>query len=167
MRVQSIGNQPSFAANAHFTPPAVPINLRTLITSEKFLSGMKIIAQATPGGMKETDLLKELNIREPLNVEIVIENLQLAARKGGIKRSSEVIVPPKYYTEAKVFKLNGDTLVLYTKPDFYDGSVGSLSKIEIEHAEGGLNKGTTHIFREYYNDPEFDSMAKALNELPE
>jgi len=167
MRIQNTGNQPSFGANAHFTPPAVPINLRKLITSEKFLSGMKIIAKATPGGMEGIDLLKELKIREPLNVGTLIENLLLAAQRGNIKRSKQVIVPPKYYTEAKVFKLNGDTLVLYTKPDFYDGSVGSLSKIEIEHAEGGLNKGTTHIFREYYNDPEFDSMAKVLNELPE
>ena len=170
MKIQNIGNQPSFAASAHFTPPAVPINLRQLITSKIFLMGMEAIAKKTPGGMAGIDLLKELPIREPLNVNTLIENLLLAAKRGNIKRSEQVIVPPRYYTKAKAFELNGDTLILYSEPNHYDHSVGTSSKVIIEHGSDGIN-GTTHIFRNdsfiTEKDPEFDSIAKALNELPE
>lgn len=166
MRVQSIENQQSFAASACFQPLA-PINLRRLITPEIILNARK--KTHSIGAMRETDLLEELKIGQLLNVDDLLENLQLAVNRGHVKRSSQLIVPPRYYTEARAFELNGDTLVLYSKPNFYDGSVGAASKIEIEHVANGF-EGTTHIVRNYSfteEDEDFDALAKALNELSE
>lgn len=164
MKINNSNNQQLFAASACFQPPA-PINLRKLITPKLILEAREKFPPA--GARSETDLLTELKIGQLLDVDDLIENLQLAINQGNIKRSQQVIVPPKYYTEARAFELNGDTLVLYSKPDFYDGSIGPSSKIEIEHVANGP-EGTTHIIRNYSfteEDEDFDALARSLNEL--
>lgn len=172
MRVQNINNQQSFKANACFIPPDAPMNLRRLCTTESFkrsIRAARFFLEDVAAEMKEVDLLEKIDMRKQLNAGDIIKNLLSAIKQGNIKHSKQVIVPPRYYTEARAFELNGDTLVLYSKPNHYDHSVGSSSKIVIEHVEDGLDKGTTHIFREYPEriDKEFDALAKALNELSE
>jgi hypothetical protein len=157
MKVQNIGNQPSFKAHANFIP-LVPENIRGLITSKRFKNA--------------TGSLKDLYISERLDARCIMENLHEAIRNGVIKRSLQVISPPQWYKDARVFELNGDRLVLCSKPDLSSGSVGSSSKIEIQHVANGP-EGTTHIFRNHVHDsyaginedPEFDALAEALNEL--
>lgn len=174
MRVQNINNQQSFKANACFIPRTAPMNLRRLSTSEGFLKAMKKLAKETRGKMSETDVLKEIRLVQALDARVLLENLHLAIRKGKIKRSSQAVVPPKYYTKVDVFELKlgkdktGDKLVLCSKPDFFDGSVGASSIIKIEHVANGY-EGTTHIERNNFTteiDPEFDALAEALNKLP-
>lgn len=174
MRVQNVNNQQSFNANACFNPP-VPMNLRRLITSERFLKGMKMLAKETPGEMTEADVLKEIRLSQTLDVRAILENLHLAISKGKVKRSSQTVAPAKYYTQVDVFELTlgkgktADKLALFSKPDFFDGAVGASSIIKIEHVANGP-EGTTLIERNNFTteiDPEFDALAKALNELPE
>jgi len=159
MRIQSIDNQPSFKAHANFIP-VVPKNVRRLIM---------------PKRLKETlGPMNDLYLRERLDARCIMENLHQAIHKGEIKRSLQVIVPPQFYTDARVFELNGDTLVLYSKPNFYNGSTDASSEIKIEHVAEGL-EGTTHIVRNHVHDsyaginedPEFDALASALKQLPE
>lgn len=147
MQVQKVNNQQSFGANANFRP-AISNNCRMLLERYgKFRSEAYI---------------------QPFDADTLIEELIDLAGTGKIKPTKQVIVPQKHarhYTEFKTYDLDGDTMVIYTKPNFSTGQVGSSAIIDIEHSVAGY-QGTTTISREYpRKDEMFDALAERLNEL--
>lgn len=154
MRVQNNVNQQSFQARAWFKSPAVPENFRKLITHKP----------------KEATHLANLDLTTHVDANCVVDNLIFAAKRGEITRSKKIIIPQAPFTEARVFELSGDTVVLYSKPSKFPKSKQLLAKVDIEHGEDG-NKGITQIFKCKYfpiaKDPVFDTLARTLNELPE
>lgn len=154
MRVQNNFNQQSFQARAWFKPPAIPVNLRKLMTYKP----------------REAVNLANLDLTTHIDPGSIVENLRIAAQRGEIKRSKKIIVPQAPYTEAKVFELNGDTVILYSNSAEPVTLQNPKSRVDIEHGADG-NQGITQIFHSKYfpraKDLAFDSLARALNELPE
>lgn len=171
MKVQNIKNQQTFSAHAVHIPAPAAKNLRRLITGEDYRFTTKFLADEG----QARDPLSNLEIREHLDADTVLTNLERMLTAGEIQPGEAVSITEEHlqrfpnvdFFDWKADKGDkGDKVILFSGIEFQPAEVGSPEKIQIRHLSEG-DKGDTIISREYAGiyDPLFDKVVALFRAL--